>query len=71
LFLFDLRTEMRLSFGCQGLDRKNREPGSGAEDNNCVNSKRHRHNGRPVRKVHNNLSKPLRKTCLVQNIKSR
>ena len=26
MFLLDLRTEMRLRFGCQGLDRKNREP---------------------------------------------
>ena len=41
MFLFDLRTDLRLSFGCQGLDRKNRERGSGAEDNNGVNSKRH------------------------------
>ena len=39
MFLFDLRAEMRLSFGCQGLDRENRERGSGAEDNNCVNSR--------------------------------
>ncbi|MCU1318500.1 MAG: hypothetical protein JWP98_18 [Edaphobacter sp.] len=35
LFLFDLRAEMRLRFGCGGLTGKNRERGSGAEDNNC------------------------------------
>ena len=39
MFLFDLRTEMRMSFGCQGLDRKQRAALRAYTLTICANSK--------------------------------